>query len=990
VISTSYDCIVQTVGAAIRGDSCFSCCRVGPRSPAQSSAFQSTRSRMLDNRGTLERFVVYIRSMASSPTRRIRTVLYDDQKFSLTEIDLLHTPVLQRLYDLHQLGLTDRVFIDASHSRLHHVVGVVEQTEKMMRSIASNLQKAPNEVLFYAGGPPGGVSKASIAKHATGKIAAVRLMALLHDVTHAPYGHTLEDEIELIAQKHDDPDRQADVFYRLVLQYFAWVERNQDATPWGVNSRTKPADDDYAALLACYLDSPDLNDPPQSAEFIDYVTTRWKELINPTKPRARTLRKIPAQKLGEFTRDLAFAVRALFYLDIAHRDLEDLEAGKGRIPRSNYPVESLLRELLEKAKIPSGDEHRFFPQRDVFLLDVLGNTICADLLDYARRDAAWAGLKLNYDADRIADNMTIVTSHLTTAMKVRQPDGKSLEYPLADACIRTCVSLFSHKLRTDVPGELMSLLQVRYFVYERVLYHPTKCVAGAILGAALQLIGWKKMPGNLKHVGDAVFLYEIAEAAKLLRDLLSKRSAESKFDSALAKSLRDEIEALPVGGISQCTLILISDRVQAVHEIREHLGEACRLRHQSAVAAEVTSFLEKYEGNKLIETVVEELEANESAGKHEAKNILEWLRSNQPSVQTVTDELKAGLRLLDRLAARRYLKITFRLLPNVNVSGVSELKAATIAKLFKKPLPRKIAEREIERRASLPLGSVVIHCPPVKGPTKVAKILITNADVSSATERKAERKVARLNKIGEIDPDVFSHHEVGVNALEDMYRSTWRFAVSVAPPLDAEWKEINKTIGSVLRELLTTAGDTPLENDRYTVLEIEGLEARILELEAEEATAASDGQSTNGRRDSLPSRVADKILKLPEFSKLSESAADSDIEAVLESLRTTRGRRKVEGDRQMTEAELVELMSQYLSFTKLGNFRDPKLRALLRRAQRLTGVGIETFRAEMEPHRSMAPIDENEMKKQSNKSFVKNLNDAITKAEEAQEEAEQR
>jgi hypothetical protein len=38
-------------------------------------------------------------------TRRIRTILYGDQKIAATELDLLHTPALQRLYDLHQLLL---------------------------------------------------------------------------------------------------------------------------------------------------------------------------------------------------------------------------------------------------------------------------------------------------------------------------------------------------------------------------------------------------------------------------------------------------------------------------------------------------------------------------------------------------------------------------------------------------------------------------------------------------------------------------------------------------------------------------------------------------------------------------------------------------------------------------------------------------------------------------------------------------------------------
>src|SRR5688572_20881975 len=85
-------------------------------------------------------------------TRRIRTILYDDQKIEATELDLLHTPALQRLYDLHQLGLTDRVFIDASHSRLHHVVGVLQQVEYLVAAIIRNLELHPERPLRYCSG----------------------------------------------------------------------------------------------------------------------------------------------------------------------------------------------------------------------------------------------------------------------------------------------------------------------------------------------------------------------------------------------------------------------------------------------------------------------------------------------------------------------------------------------------------------------------------------------------------------------------------------------------------------------------------------------------------------------------------------------------------------------------------------------------------------------------------------------------------------------
>lgn len=39
----------------------------------------------------------------------VRTTLYEDQEFSLWELEIIHTPIFQRLYDLKQLGFADRV-----------------------------------------------------------------------------------------------------------------------------------------------------------------------------------------------------------------------------------------------------------------------------------------------------------------------------------------------------------------------------------------------------------------------------------------------------------------------------------------------------------------------------------------------------------------------------------------------------------------------------------------------------------------------------------------------------------------------------------------------------------------------------------------------------------------------------------------------------------------------------------------------------------------
>jgi HD superfamily phosphohydrolase len=49
---------------------------------------------------------------------------------------------MQRLYGLRQLGLADRIFIDASHARIHHVVGVLQQVDKLVFAIINNLRRS--------------------------------------------------------------------------------------------------------------------------------------------------------------------------------------------------------------------------------------------------------------------------------------------------------------------------------------------------------------------------------------------------------------------------------------------------------------------------------------------------------------------------------------------------------------------------------------------------------------------------------------------------------------------------------------------------------------------------------------------------------------------------------------------------------------------------------------------------------------------------------
>ncbi|MGI6165675.1 MAG: HD domain-containing protein, partial [Limnochordia bacterium] len=94
--------------------------------------------------------------------------------------------------------------------------------------------------------------------------------------------------------------------------------------------------------------------------------------------------------------------------------------------------------------------------------EIVSSTLDADLLDYLRRDAYYSGLSQTYD-DRIIDHFVICDGKLAINMQKHGMD------------------------RPDIRSEILHLLRMRYVLTERVYYHHTKVVAGAMLSKALEL-----------------------------------------------------------------------------------------------------------------------------------------------------------------------------------------------------------------------------------------------------------------------------------------------------------------------------------------------------------------------------------------------------------------------------------------------------------------------------------------------------------------------
>jgi uncharacterized protein len=110
----------------------------------------------------------------------IRDGVHLDIYFTALEAQVIDTPQVQRLRSIKQLGFTYLVYPSATHTRFEHSIGTCYLTGLLMDRIAAQTQY----------------------KFSEEERAIARAFALIHDASHLPFGHTLEDEHNLF-QRHD-------------------------------------------------------------------------------------------------------------------------------------------------------------------------------------------------------------------------------------------------------------------------------------------------------------------------------------------------------------------------------------------------------------------------------------------------------------------------------------------------------------------------------------------------------------------------------------------------------------------------------------------------------------------------------------------------------------------------------------------------------------------------------------------------------------------
>jgi HD superfamily phosphohydrolase len=206
-------------------------------------------------------------------------------------------------------------------------------------------------------------------------------------------------------------------------------------------------------------------------------------------------------------------------------DLYAAEASEVGGPSATEVLLALIASDYEKIRkddaLPESRSLRLAVARDL-----IGNTICADLLDYLHRDLHHLGKHRQFET-RLIDYMEIRRDeeHQKSRLVVYLRDGD--------------------ELRHDAVSAVLSLLESRYQLFEIALYHRTKLAATAMLERAVSEIAdhrkddWaEKLPEELLDLSDFEMLLHLREAAgqssKTARRKIAKERLGAAEESLLA------------------------------------------------------------------------------------------------------------------------------------------------------------------------------------------------------------------------------------------------------------------------------------------------------------------------------------------------------------------------------------------------------------------------------------------------------------------------
>jgi HD superfamily phosphohydrolase len=363
-----------------------------------------------------------------------RPLVHRDQVHGDTYLDqmcvaLLNTAPLQRLGRVYQLGYAHLVFRGGTHTRLSHVMGAAHTSGRIVDSLVRNYSVpeqfrppnvvAPEDFLPFPGKPLH--ARWDFLRHVT------RWAALLHDLGHVPLGHTLEDEFDNLFEKHDD--------FSSPRMPMLWHEHSGGGR----------------SPIRTQLLRPELY--PDSFKTLEVSPEMvW-----------RTVMVIAVFK--EKRAEAASGKEGVTF-DSLIQDFIDNAAELAKRRRMTLGDQVKFAKELLDAYMTTRDSGTFSP----YMADIVGNTICADYLDYLQRDAANVGLDVLRD-DRVVSQFYVGRQDSTGAF-------------------RMALSLVDRrgKDRLDTCTGVVELVRQRFRFAEIIYYHKTKVAASAMFAKSIRLL----------------------------------------------------------------------------------------------------------------------------------------------------------------------------------------------------------------------------------------------------------------------------------------------------------------------------------------------------------------------------------------------------------------------------------------------------------------------------------------------------------------------
>ena len=369
------------------------------------------------------------------------------------EVEVVNHPAFQRLRRTRQLGFAHLVFPGGVHTRFEHSIGAVHIAARIISHVNQNSHRnGADHPAWTLGGIPDAQQK------------LIRLAALLHDIGHIPFGHTLEDELGHLPP-HDDDARLITVSQR-----------------------------EYPGYRPSKLATGDTTES-------DTIKWTLEKLIN-------TLYKDTVADCLGITCETPFSV------------VQAIISKEPKKPGDDDPRKDELDKKCKKWQ----EEQRALNEKINLILcrDVVGNTICADFLDYLYRDWHHLGKPL-YEDMRIYQYME---ARRDVRQEHPQPDVST---PSRSTGLKFVINIGSGgRIRHDALTLILQLLEARYELAETVLFHRAKLSMTALLDRCLLEIG---------------HLYQIAGVS---RDQLHKGLEDSLLEGS-DDALPDVLERLLTG-----------------------------------------------------------------------------------------------------------------------------------------------------------------------------------------------------------------------------------------------------------------------------------------------------------------------------------------------------------------------------------------------------------------------------------------------------------